>query len=45
MVCEFFRLGQCTMGFKCQFIHDLGVARKPAKIDLFTDQRDPDKEG
>lgn len=45
VVCEFFRHGQCTKGFKCKFSHDLGVERKTAKIDLFTDQRDLDKEG
>lgn len=44
-MCEFFRHGQCTKGFKCKFSHDLGVERKSAKIDLFTDQRDLDKEG
>lgn len=45
MVCEFFRHGQCTKGFKCKYSHDLNVERKSAKIDLFTDQRDLDKEG
>jgi hypothetical protein len=43
-VCEFFRHGQCTKGFKCKFSHDLNVERKSAKIDLFTDQRDLEKE-
>lgn len=45
VVCEFFRHGQCTKGFKCKYSHDLNVERKSAKIDLFTDQRDLDKEG
>ena len=45
IVCEFFRHGQCTKGFKCKFSHDLTVERKGAKIDLFTDQRDIGKEG
>lgn len=40
MLCEFFRHGQCTKGFKCKYSHDLAVERKSAKIDLFTDQRD-----
>jgi hypothetical protein len=40
IVCEFFRHGQCTKGFKCKFSHDLSVERKTAKIDLFTDRRD-----
>ena len=37
MVCEYFRAGQCTKGFKCKFSHDLAVERKGGKIDLFTD--------
>jgi hypothetical protein len=40
IVCEFFRHGQCTKGFKCKFAHDLSVERKGAKIDLYSDQRD-----
>jgi hypothetical protein len=39
-LCEFFRHGQCTKGFKCKYSHDLSVERKGPKIDLFTDQRD-----
>jgi len=45
IVCEFYRHGQCTKGFKCKYSHDLNVERKSAKIDLFTDQRDLEKEG
>lgn len=37
IVCEYFRAGQCTKGFKCKFSHDLAVERKGGKIDLFTD--------
>lgn len=40
VVCEFYRHGQCTKGFKCKYSHDLSVERKGPKIDLFTDQRD-----
>ena len=40
VLCEFFRHGQCTKGFKCKYSHDLAVERKGPKIDLFTDQRD-----
>ena len=29
---------QCTKGFKCKFSHDLGIERKTAKADLFTDR-------
>lgn len=39
IVCEYFRAGQCTKGFKCKFSHDLAVERKGGKIDLFTDTR------
>ena len=40
IVCEFYRHGQCQKGFKCKFSHDLGVERKTAKIDLYSDRRD-----
>lgn len=38
IVCEYFRHGQCTKGFKCKFSHDLSVERKTHKADLFTDR-------
>jgi hypothetical protein len=38
VLCEFFRHGQCTKGFKCKFSHDLAVERKTQKADLFTDR-------
>ncbi|KAL4423266.1 hypothetical protein ABPG77_004535 [Micractinium sp. CCAP 211/92] len=44
IVCEFYRHGQCTKGFKCKFSHDLSVERKTQKADLFTDRRDKDEE-
>lgn len=28
ILCEFFRHGQCTKGFKCKFSHDLNIERK-----------------
>lgn len=37
VVCEFFRHGQCTKGFKCKFSHDLSVERKGPKLDLYSD--------
>uniref|UniRef100_UPI0024DE7DBE hypothetical protein n=1 Tax=Klebsiella pneumoniae TaxID=573 RepID=UPI0024DE7DBE len=40
VLCEYFKHGQCTKGFKCKYSHDLNVANKPVKIDLYTDQRD-----
>ncbi|KAL8129776.1 hypothetical protein V2J09_018931 [Rumex salicifolius] len=42
IVCEFFKAGQCTKGFKCKFSHDLNVQRKGEKIDIYTDKRDED---
>jgi hypothetical protein len=40
VVCEYFRAGACTKGFKCKYAHDLAVERKTQKIDLFSDRRD-----
>ena len=38
VVCEFFRHGKCTKGYKCKFSHDLNVERRGAKIDIFTER-------
>ncbi|KAG0683465.1 hypothetical protein C6P40_000085 [Pichia californica] len=43
ILCEFFKLGTCTRGKNCKFSHDLGIARKSVKKDLYTDDKD-DKE-
>ena len=43
VVCEYFRHGQCTKGFKCKFSHDLAVERKGGKIDIFTDRQDSER--
>ncbi|GMH23108.1 hypothetical protein Nepgr_024951 [Nepenthes gracilis] len=40
IVCEFYKVGQCTKGFKCKFSHDLSVQRKGEKINIYTDQRE-----
>ncbi|XP_058109992.1 zinc finger CCCH domain-containing protein 11-like [Magnolia sinica] len=40
ILCEFFKAGQCTKGFKCKFSHDLNVQRKGEKIDIYSDKRD-----
>ncbi|ONI24040.1 hypothetical protein PRUPE_2G220500 [Prunus persica] len=40
ILCEFFKVGQCTKGFKCKFSHDLNVQRKGEKIDIYSDKRD-----
>ncbi|XP_077239605.1 zinc finger C-x8-C-x5-C-x3-H type family protein [Tasmannia lanceolata] len=42
ILCEFFKAGQCTKGFKCKFSHDLNVQRKGEKIDIYSDKRDED---
>lgn len=45
VVCLFFKQGQCTKGAKCKFSHDLTVARKTEKRDIFADERaEKDKE-
>ena len=38
ILCEYFRHGQCTKGFKCKYSHDLAVERKTQKIDLVSDK-------
>jgi len=46
VVCLFFKQGQCTKGDKCKFSHDLAVARKTEKRNLYSDERDgKDKDG
>ncbi|XP_022767430.1 zinc finger CCCH domain-containing protein 11-like isoform X2 [Durio zibethinus] len=40
IVCEFYKVGQCTKGFKCKFSHDMNVQRKGEKIDIYSDKRD-----
>merc|ERR1712168_1111420 len=44
VVCLFFKQGQCTKGDKCKFSHDLTVARKTEKRNVFSDERDDKKE-
>ncbi|ORZ37392.1 hypothetical protein BCR44DRAFT_53496 [Catenaria anguillulae PL171] len=45
VLCAFFKQGLCTKGAKCKFSHDLNVERKGAKIDVYADKRDQEKEG
>ncbi|GAA0166210.1 zinc finger transcription factor [Lithospermum erythrorhizon] len=44
ILCEFFKAGQCTKGFKCKFSHDLNIQRKGEKIDIYSDKRDNEDE-
>ncbi|KIK66727.1 hypothetical protein GYMLUDRAFT_157271 [Collybiopsis luxurians FD-317 M1] len=39
LVCAFFKAGQCEKGNKCKFSHDLDVARKVEKKNLYEDSR------
>ncbi|GAM20581.1 hypothetical protein SAMD00019534_037560 [Acytostelium subglobosum LB1] len=44
IVCEFFKQGaQCAKGSKCKFAHDLAVARRDTKLDIYTDRRGDEK--
>ncbi|KAI9159561.1 Translation machinery-associated protein 46 [Blastocladiella emersonii ATCC 22665] len=44
VLCAFFKSGLCQKGAKCKFSHDPNVERKSAKIDVYSDKRDQDKE-
>ncbi|KAK9812446.1 hypothetical protein WJX73_000378 [Symbiochloris irregularis] len=44
ILCEYFRAGQCTKGFKCKFSHDKNIERKTQKIDIFSDKREAGQE-
>lgn len=44
VLCEFYKHGQCTKGFKCKYSHDLNVERRGPKADLYSDKRDAAKE-
>lgn len=40
VVCIYYKQGHCEKGRKCKFSHDMGLERKSAKKDLYTDPRD-----
>lgn len=40
VLCTAFKNGHCPKGAKCKFSHDLAVARKTEKKDLYTDDRE-----
>lgn len=35
VLCEFYRHGKCTKGYKCKYSHDMKIERKTAKKSLF----------
>ena len=37
VLCAFFKSGQCKKGDKCKFSHDLNVARKSEKKNIYGD--------
>jgi len=39
VLCEFFKAGKCARGANCKYSHDMEVARKSAKINLYADPR------
>ena len=43
VLCEFFKKGTCEKGKKCKFSHDLDIARKGQKKDLYQDTREDEK--
>src|SRR4051812_27353231 len=42
-LCEFFKAGKCVRGAKCKYSHDMELARKSAKIDVYSDPREQEK--
>jgi len=44
ILCEFFKKGICTKGDKCKYSHNMEVARKAEKIDIYTDRRAQEEE-
>ncbi|KAF1768214.1 hypothetical protein GCK72_000026 [Caenorhabditis remanei] len=44
LLCVFFKQGLCGKGAKCKFSHDLAVAQKTAKKNLYADSREVEKD-
>ena len=44
VLCAFFKNGTCQKGDKCKFSHDLDIERKTAKINIYEDKREDEKE-
>ena len=45
ILCAFFKAGVCKKGDKCKFSHDLGIEKRAAKADLYTDMRNVNNSG
>ena len=39
ILCAFFKSGQCKKGDKCKFSHDINVARKSEKRNIFEEEK------
>lgn len=39
VLCAYFKAGSCRRGKRCKFSHDLSIARKSAKINVYEDPR------
>ena len=39
ILCAFFKSGQCKKGDKCKFSHDLNIARKGEKRNIFEEEK------
>ena len=45
VLCAFFKAGKCSKGEKCKFSHDLNVARKSEKRNIFDAEGEGGGEG
>ncbi len=45
VLCQYFKVGQCTKGDRCKFSHDLTIERRATKINLYEDRRRDGEEG
>ena len=43
MLCAFFKAGSCSKGDKCKFSHDLNVARKGEKKNIYENKESSGK--
>jgi hypothetical protein len=45
VLCAYYKAGTCEKGNKCKFSHDLNIARKVEKKDLYSDAREDKENG